>query len=218
MVFHDRREAGRALGRRLAQIAPEGPLLILGLPRGGVPVAAEVAAALGAPLDVFIVRKLGAPYNPELAVGSVALGGITVYNERLLEQLGLSEQSIEDIRQREIAELERRDRIYRGNKPPPAITSKTVVLVDDGVATGATMHAAVKAVRASEPQRIIVAVPTISVEAERRLRQAADEIVALAIPDPYIAVGAWFERFDQLSDEEVLAALDGAGSASAADV
>lgn len=207
-VFKDRHEAGRKLGEHLAANPPTGPVLVLGLPRGGVPVAQEVAAALKAPLDVLIVRKLGAPFNPELAVGGIALGGVTVYNEDLLYQLGLSESALEDIRERELEELKRREKIYRGDKSPPAVEGKTVVLVDDGVATGASMYAAAKAVKSMQPARLIVAVPTSSVDAVERLKTIADEVVALATPEPYIAVGAWFVQFDQLTDEEVLRALE----------
>lgn len=207
-VFSDRRDAGARLGRHIAAHRPVGELLILGLPRGGVPVAAEVADALDAPLDVLIVRKLGAPFNPELAIGGIALGGVAVYNERIVEQLGLSDETLETIRHRELEELERRDRAYRGSRPLPSLEGKTVIIVDDGIATGATMYAAAKACRLMHPARVIVAVPTSSIDARDWLEEVADEVIALSTPEPYVAVGAWFERFEQLSDAEVLEILE----------
>ena len=206
-MFHDRESAGRELGGRLLALGLDGAAVVLGLPRGGVPVACEVAAALGAPVDVLVVRKLGAPSNPELAVGAIAFGGVAVYNEGLLEELGLDEQSIEPIRRREQAELERRERVYRGGEPQPDLVGKTVVIVDDGVATGATMEAAVLAARKLRPRRIVVAVPTAAADAVVRLRHVADEVVALATPEPYFGVGAWYSEFPQLTDRNVLDAL-----------
>ncbi|HEU4618288.1 MAG TPA: phosphoribosyltransferase family protein [Gammaproteobacteria bacterium] len=210
-TFVDRRDAGRRLGERLAREPPPAPVVVLGLPRGGVPVAAEVAAALGGELDVFLVRKLGAPFNPELAVGAVASGGVTVYNEDLLRMLGLDAADLEPIRRRELAELERRERVYRGGRPPPALEGRAVVLVDDGIATGATMEAAARAVRALHPAEVIVAVPTAATDAVERLERVADRVVALSTPEPYISVGSWYESFPQLSDEDVIAALANAG-------
>lgn len=207
-IFHDRIEAGNALGARVSQLGLSGPLLVLGLPRGGVPVACEVATALAAPVDVLVVRKLGAPFNPELAVGAIAFGGVTVYNEPLLDQLGLDEESIAPIRARELEELERRERAYRGTKPPPDLEGKTVVIVDDGIATGATMHAAVVAARKLAPRRILAAAPTSAVDAVVRLEEVADRVVVLHTPEPYFGVGAWYEEFPQLSDGDVLDALE----------
>jgi predicted phosphoribosyltransferase len=206
-MFPDRRAAGRDLGRMLAEADIQGNVIVLGLPRGGIPVACEVGVALHAPVDALIVRKLGAPFNPELALGAIAHGGVTVYNDELLEQLGLDESQLEPIRARELAELERRERTYRAGRPPPEIAGATVVIVDDGMATGATMHAAVVATRALAPARIIVAVPTAAVDAVERLERVADRVVALAMPEPYFGVGAWYSQFPQLTDGEVVAAL-----------
>jgi len=207
-VFVDRADAGRQLAAHLARSKPSGKLLVLGLPRGGLPVAAAVAEALDAPLDVLVVRKIGAPFNPELAVGAIALGGIAVFNESLIASLRLTEESLESVRKKEQKELERRELAYRGNRSQPAIEGTTVFLVDDGIATGATMYAAAQAVRKLGPERLIVAVPTCSVEARHWLLEVADEVIALAVPDPYIAVGVWYQRFEQLDDVEVVEILD----------
>jgi putative phosphoribosyl transferase len=214
-IFRDRTEAGQALGARLKHLRLEGDLLVLGLPRGGVPVACEVAAALAAPVDALVVRKLGAPYNRELAVGAIAFGGITVYNDSLLEMLSLTEQDLEPTRRHELAELERREQAYRGGAPPLAVAGRTVILVDDGMATGATMHAAVLATRALTPKRIVVAVPTAAIDSVERLEAVADQVVALETPEPYFGVGAWYSEFPQLSDEEVVACLAAASGRKA---
>jgi putative phosphoribosyl transferase len=212
-MFADRIAAGRELGRTLAEAGIEGKVVVLGLRRGGIPVACEVAAALGAPVDALIVRKLGAPFNPELALGAIAHGGVTIYNDELLEQLHLDEADLDAVRATELAELERRERAYRAGRPPLAIGAATVVIVDDGMATGATMHAAVVATRALAPARIIVAVPTAAIDAVERIERVADQVVALATPEPYFGVGAWYSRFSQLADDEVVAALAGAAQA-----
>jgi len=209
-IFRDRKDAGTQLGKRLRGMRLGKDLIVLGLPRGGVPVALEVALALGAPLDVVVVRKIGARFNPELALGAVAFGGVTVYNEALLRDLGLVADDLEDIRSRERAELERRERAYRGARPLPDLVGKTVVLVDDGIATGATMLAAVSAVRALHPKRVIVAVPTSAVDSAARLEAVADRVIALATPEPYFGVGAWYEEFHQLDDAEVVRCLEAA--------
>ncbi len=203
IVFTDREDAGVQLGAALKREPISGKVLVLGLPRGGVPVAFEVAKALDAPMDVMIVRKLGAPFNPELAVGAIARGGVTIYNERLLAQLGLAEQDVERIREREQAELARRERKYRGDRPFPDVKDKTVILVDDGIATGATMEAAVEAIRLLGPASVVVAVPTAARDSVARLARRADKVVALSTPEPYVAVGAWFQRFGQVPDAEV---------------
>lgn len=210
-MFADRRAAGRDLGRRLVDEGLEKPLLVLGLPRGGIPVACEVGAALDAPVDALVVRKLGAPFNPELALGAIAFGGVTVYNDELLTQLRLDEADLEAVRARELAELERREAAYRAGRAPLEVDGATVVIVDDGMATGATMHAAVVATRALGPARIVVAVPTAAVDAVERLAHVADDVVALAMPEPYFGVGAWYASFPQLTDAEVVAALASAG-------
>jgi putative phosphoribosyl transferase len=207
-ILRDRVDAGRQLGARLALLELNGDPIVLGLPRGGVPVAFEVAAALRAPLHLLIVRKLGAPSNPELAVGAIAFGGVTVYNEALLETLGLDEESMRAIRLAEQEELRRRERAYRAGRPPPDVARRTAVLVDDGVATGATMEAAVRATRALDPLRIIVAVPTCARDSLERLETVADRVVALATPDPYFGVGAWYADFAQLADDEALGYLE----------
>jgi putative phosphoribosyl transferase len=205
--FASRREAGRELGERLAGLGIAGRLVVLGLPRGGVPVACEVAAALRAPVDVLVVRKLGAPFNPELALGAIAYGGVTVYNRDLLREVGLDEHDLEPIRARELAELRRREIAYRGQWPPPDPRGATVIVVDDGMATGATMHAAVAAARALRAAAVVVAVPTAAVDAVERLEGVADRVVALVTPEPYFGVGAWYAEFDQLTDAEVVECL-----------
>ena len=203
MRFHDRAEAGRLLGERLSGYAGRPDVIVLGLPRGGVPVAREVARALGAPFDVFLVRKLGHPGQPELAMGAIAGGGTRVLNEQLVRELRLGEDLIERAVQRERAELERRERAYRGDRPPPELHDRTVVLVDDGLATGATMRAAAAAVHSRGPRRLVVAVPTAPPHALRDLAAEADEVVSLIAPDPFHAVGLWYDDFRELSDDDV---------------
>jgi putative phosphoribosyl transferase len=207
-IFRNRVEAGVALAERVRALRLEGEVVVLGLPRGGVPVAREVAAALGAPLDVLVVRKIGAPFNPELALGAIAYGGVTVYNEQLLAELGLEEAELDGVRRREQAELERRERVYRGDRSVPDVAGKTVVLVDDGMATGATMQAAVTATRALRPKGIVVAAPTSARDTVERLGAVADHVVTLETPEPYFGVGAWYQEFPQLTDEEVVRCLE----------
>lgn len=207
-VFKDRQDAGRQLAEWLRPSVPEDDIVVLGLPRGGVPVAYELATALEAPLDVFIVRKLGSPFNPELAAGAIGSGGVTVYNDDVLAALGLSERSLAPVLEREKAELERREHAYRAGRPPLDLRGKTVILVDDGIATGATMRAAVEAARAHEPKEIIVAAPNGSRQAVELLRETADRVAVLSTPEPYMGVGAWYGHFPQLRDEEVLAILE----------
>jgi predicted phosphoribosyltransferase len=214
-IFSDRQAAGRSLGEELVRLTLRGKLLVLGLPRGGIPVACEVGAALHAPVDALVVRKLGAPFNPELALGAIAFGGVTVYNEDLLTQFGLREEDLAPIRARELEELRRRERVYRGGRSPFAVAGATVVIVDDGMATGATMHAAVAATRSLEPKRVVVAVPTAAVDAVERLERVADRVVALATPEPYYGVGAWYSDFRQVTDAEVVAALAAASGSNA---
>jgi predicted phosphoribosyltransferase len=202
-VFHDRADAGRALAAAVKRRALRDPL-ILGLPRGGVPVAFELARAVDADLDVLVVRKLGVPYQPELAFGAIASGGIRVMNEDVLGMLPeLDDEVVERIAARESAELTRRETAFRGNRPYPAFTNRDVVLVDDGLATGATMRAAVQAARQLHPRRVLVAVPTGSAQAVRRISTEADDVICLDTPPFFTAVGNHYEYFDQTTDAEV---------------
>jgi predicted phosphoribosyltransferase len=214
--FRDRADAGRKLAEKLMAYAGRSDVVVLALPRGGVPVGAEVARALGAPLDVFLVRKLGLPGHEELAMGAIATGGARVLNEELVRDLRLDEQLIETVARREQAELERREQLYRGSRPPPELAGKTVILVDDGLATGASMRAAVAAVRAREPARVVVAVPTAAPQTCAELEAEVDEIVCERTPDPFYAVGLWYEDFSETTDEQVRELLEhAAGSPSA---
>jgi predicted phosphoribosyltransferase len=182
-------------------------VLVLALPRGGVPVAAEVAEALGAPLDVFVVRKLGVPGQEELAMGALASGGVRVLDEELIRAARVSREDIDRVARVESEELERRERQYRANRPPPDVAGKTVILIDDGLATGASMRAAVMALRSQGPARIVVAVPVGAPDTCHALRSAADEVVCLETPDPFLSVGLWYEDFSQTTDEEVQALI-----------
>ena len=208
--FHDRDDAGRQLGEAVAKkLGRRDDLLILGLPRGGVPVAAHVARALGAPLDVFIVRKLGVPGHEELAMGAIASGGVRVMNRDVLDSMPVPQRMIDDVAAREQRELERREREYRGNRPPLDVRGKTVVIVDDGLATGSTMRAAVNALHAMQPRAVIVAVPVAAPSTCEEFRRDpnVDDIVCLRTPEPFQAVGLWYEDFGQTTDEEVYALL-----------
>jgi putative phosphoribosyl transferase len=201
--FRNRREAGRALAERMAPYAKRPDVLVLALPRGGVPVAYEVARALDAPLDVFLVRKLGVPGHEEYALGAIASGGVRVMNEDLVRALRLPATAIDAMAAREQQELERRERLYRGDRPPPDVRGRTVILVDDGLATGATMLAAVHALRKQGAARIVVAVPVASPDTCNALRLEVDDIVCAVTPEPFHAVGLWYEDFSQTTDEEV---------------
>ncbi len=201
--FRDRNEAGRLLATKLAAYANRPDVVVLALPRGGVPVAYEVAVALGAPLDVFLVRKLGVPGYEELAMGAVATGGVRVLNDQVVDRLRVPSYVIDAVAAREQQELTQRERLYRGGRPPPSVRGRTVILVDDGLATGATMHAAVKALRQQQPARIVVAVPTAATETCDELKAEADEVICAITPDPFHAVGRWYEDFSQTTDEEV---------------
>lgn len=201
--FKDRVQAGRYLAERLMRYAGASDAVVLGLPRGGVVVAHEIAEKLGLPLDIFLVRKLGVPGYEELAMGAIASGGIRVMNEEVMRQIRIPERAVEAVAEREALELKRREAAYRGNRPPLAVAGMTVILVDDGLATGATMRAAVKALRGLNPRRIVVAVPTASQEACDEFRAEVDEILCGMTPEPFHAVGAWYDDFSQTTDEEV---------------
>jgi predicted phosphoribosyltransferase len=203
MLFRDRLDAGRRLAEKLSRYAGKSDVVVLALPRGGVPVAAEVARALDAPLDVFLVRKLGFPGQEELAMGAIASGGSQVLNTSLLRRLHVSPEIIDAVAMRERHELDRREREYRGSHPLLPVRGRTVILVDDGLATGASMHAAVAALRTQEPARIVVAVPVGAPSTCEDLRQIADEIVCAETPEPFAAVGQWYDDFSQTTDEEV---------------
>jgi predicted phosphoribosyltransferase len=201
--FRDRKDAGRQLAARLAVYARDPSVLVLALPRGGVPVAYEVAQALGAPLDVFLVRKLGVPGQEELAMGAVATGGVRVLNDEVVAGLGIPDYVIEAVTAWQLRDLERRERLYRDDRPPPDVRGRTVILVDDGLATGATMHAAVQALRQQQPARIVVAVPTAAPDVCEAFRAEADDVVCAVTPEPFYSVGLWYEDFSQTTDEEV---------------
>ena len=201
--FRDRSEAGRVLATKLTTYADRPDVLVLGLPRGGVPVAYEVAQALHAPLDVFLVRKLGLPGHEELAMGAIASGGVLVRNEQLVETLDIPDHVIDAVAADEQRELERRERAYRDDRPPPDVCGRTVILVDDGLATGATMRAAAAALRQQQPARIVIAVPTAAPETCEEFRSEVDEIVCAMTPEPFYAVGLWYEDFSQTTDAEV---------------
>jgi putative phosphoribosyl transferase len=203
MIFRDRTDAGRQLAARLTRYADRTDVLVLALPRGGVPVAYEVAKALKAPLDVFLVRKLGVPGHEELAMGAIASGGVRVLNEDLVDYLRIPDGVIDAVAAVEQRELERREHAYRDDHPPPDVKDSIVILVDDGLATGSTMRAAAAALRLQKPRRIVVAVPVSSAEACEELRSEVDEIVCAVTPEHFQGVGLWYEDFSQTSDEEV---------------
>jgi len=202
-LFKDRRDAGRKLAQELSAYAGRSDVNVLALPRGGVPVAYEVALALGAPLDIFIVRKLGLPGHEELAIGAIASGGVRVLNNDIVQALNIPQRVIDAIAQGELKELERRERAYRGDRPAPEVRGRTVILIDDGLATGASMRAAVAGMRAQNPARIVVAVPTAAPETCEKIQPQVDEIVCVMTPQPFYGVGRWYEDFSQTTDEEV---------------
>jgi predicted phosphoribosyltransferase len=206
-AFSDRREAGRELARLLLNARPSDDAVVLALPRGGVPVAFEIALALGAPLDVFLVRKLGTPGHPELAMGAIASGGVRVLNDEVVQALAIPPHLIDAVAEREQSELERRESAYRHGRPLPALRDRTVVLVDDGLATGSTMKAAVQAVKQQKPARVVVAVPVGAPETCRALRAIADEVICARTPAHFSAVGEWYRDFAQTTDDEVTALL-----------
>ena len=203
MIYRDRTEAGKRLATQLMNYANRSDVLVLALPRGGVPVAFEVARALRAPLDIFLVRKLGVPGHEELAMGAIATGGVRVLNEDVVEYLRVPGEVIDAVAVDELRELERRERAYRGDRPQPDVRGKIVILVDDGLATGSTMRAAAAALRQQQPARIVVAVPVSAVQTCDEYRMGVDEIVCAVTPEPFQAVGLWYEDFSQTTDEEV---------------
>lgn len=206
LLFRDRKEAGGMLAEELAMYAGKNPI-VLALPRGGVPVAYEVATLLKAPLDVLIVRKIGAPWDPEFGLGAIA-PGVEIFDEKSLRFVGIQEDDLQSVIARERIELERRNKMYRGDRPFPSLKDQTVILVDDGVATGVTTQAAIKAVRAENPLKIILAIPVGPPETLQKLEPLVDDIVCLARPSDFMAVGAFYESFPQTSDEEVVALLN----------
>ena len=208
--FPDRRDAGRQLAGKLSKYAGRPDVIVLALPRGGVPVAYEVAQAIQAPLDVLIVRKLGLPGEEELAIGAIASGGIRILNQDIIDALAVSQAVIDHVTEQEKTELERRERQYRGERPVLEIGDRTVILVDDGLATGASMLAAVRATRLCYPAKVVVAVPVASYQATFILRQEVDEVICVRVPDDFEGVGRWFEDFSQTTDEEVRHLLENA--------
>jgi len=211
-ILVNRRDAGRRVARKLAAYSGRSDTIVLGLPRGGVVVAFEVARALDAPLDVFLVRKLGAPGQEELAVGAIASGGVRVMNEDVIRALHLSESQVGAIVVREQAVLERRERLYRGHSEPLELAGKVVILVDDGLATGASMRTAIRSLKSHAPARIVVAVPTAPPETCAVLGREVDETVCVMTPEPFHSIGSWYLDFSQTSDEEVVELLEKAKS------
>jgi|SRR5215207_5793075 len=205
--FRDRRDAGKKLAQKLSAYADRPNVLVLALPRGGVPVAYEIALALRVPLDIFIVRKLGMPGREELAIGALASGGIRVLNGDIIRMMSIPEEVINFVVKRELQELQRREKLYRGDRPAPEVRDRTVIIVDDGLATGASMRAAVEGVRAQHPDRIVVAVPVAASETRAALEPEVDEIICAMTPEPFYGVSRWYENFSQVTDEEVRSLL-----------
>ena len=203
MIFRDRQDAGRRLAARLLKYAGRSDLVVLALPRGGVPVAVEIAHRLQAPLDIFLVRKLGVPGHEELAMGAIASGSTRVINEDIVSYLQIPGEIIDAVAADEQRELERRERAYRDGRPPPQVKDRIVILIDDGLATGSTMRAATAALRKQNPSRIVVAIPVAPVEACEALLTEVDEVVCAATPEPFHGVGLWYDNFEQTTDEEV---------------
>ena len=215
MLFRDRADAGRQLLSRLGAYEARPDVLVLGLPRGGIPVAHEVARGLGAPLDVFVVRKLGVPGQEELAMGAIATGGVRVVNRDVVDALHIAPDVLDRAAAAERRELERREQSYRGDRPQPSVAGRTVILVDDGLATGSTMRAAVAALRQQGPPRIVVAVPVAAPSTCAELREEVEEVVCFATPEPFMAVGRFYDDFSQTTDDEVRDALASARAGEA---
>jgi len=205
--FRDREDAGRQLAERLVRYRDDDPV-IFALPRGGVPVGYEIARTLEAPLDVFIARKLGAPDQPELGIGAVAQDGARVLNEPIVKEIGVSEEYIERVAAEETAEAERRLKLFRGDRPEPEVRERTVILVDDGIATGVTTRAAMEALRRREPRCLVLAVPVCATRTAESLRQEVDELICLEAPSDLMAIGFWYRDFEQVPDEEVIELLE----------
>jgi predicted phosphoribosyltransferase len=208
LPFRDRAQAGQLLSHKLKAYANRLDVLILALPRGGVPVAREIARSLHAPLDVFLVRKLGTPGQEELAMGAIASGGVRVLNDEVVQALGVSSRVIESVTARELRELARREHLYRDGHSAPEVSGKTVILVDDGLATGSTMRAAVAALRQAKPKRIVVAVPIAAARTYEELAEEVDDLVCYQTAEPFYSVGFWYEDFSQTSDEEIREMLE----------
>lgn len=208
--FRNRVQAGRLLAERLLDYAARPGAIILALPRGGVPVADAVARRLGLPLDLFLVRKLGLPWQPELAMGAIATGNVRVMNDSVVDSLGLEREVIDGVAERERVELERRERAYRGERPPCAVEGLTAIVIDDGIATGSTVRAAVAALRRRRAGRIVVAAPVIAHDSLALIRREADEVAAVATPGDFSSVGEWYEDFSQTTDDEVRSLLKAA--------
>jgi len=208
LPFRDRPQAGQLLSKELKSYANRADVLVLALPRGGVPVAREIARSLHAPLDVFLVRKLGVPGQEELAMGAIASGGVRILNQDIVQAMGIPAHIIDSVTATEVQELARRESLYRGDRPAPDVMGRTVILVDDGLATGATMRAAVAALRRMKPKRIVIAVPIAAVPTRQEFAREVDEIVCLHTPEPFFSVGFWYDDFSQTTDEDIREMLE----------
>ena len=208
LPFRDRPQAGQLLSKKLAGYANREDVIVLALPRGGVPVAREIARSLRTPLDVFLVRKLGVPGQEELAMGAIASGGVRILNQDIVQAMAIPTHVIDSVTATEVQELARRERLYRGDRPAPDVTGHTVILVDDGLATGATMRAAVAALRRMKPKRIVIAVPIAAVPTRQEFAREVDEIVCLHTPEPFFSVGFWYDDFSQTTDEDIREMLE----------
>ena len=215
-MFHDRLEAGRRLAAKLAGYAGRDDVLVLAIPRGGVPVAFEVAQALHAPLDILLVRKLGVPGQRELAMGAIASGGIRILSRELIDELGISGEEIAETVAEQEAELRRREQLYRGARPGVSVEGKITIVVDDGIATGSSMRAAIDALRTRHPKKVVVAVPVATFHADQEMKKAADEFVCVLRPETFFAIGEFYENFAQMDDSEVRAVIERAAQQSAA--